>query len=162
MHRANRERGFTILELMMVVMIIGILTSIFVPMAKSYMLRSKISEAILAMGQCKTVITEIVLSAGAFPAADEWGCEANTVSNPTSNAAQYVKTISVSDTGVIKILVTGTGSLLVDNNYITMAPLDNTGNPITEGVNIGTWRCGSPLDGTEVRSDYLPNSCRGS
>jgi len=157
----GRQRGFTLIELMIVVMIIGILTSIFVPMAKNYTIRSKVSEAILIMGQCKTVITEIVLSAGAFPGQDEWGCEVNTVSNPSANASPYVKTVSVTDTGVIKILVTGTGSLFVDENYITMAPLDNAGNAVTEGVNIGRWRCGSPVDGTEVRADFLPTSCRG-
>jgi prepilin-type N-terminal cleavage/methylation domain-containing protein len=157
----RRERGFTIIEVMIVVMIIGILASILIPTVKGYTLRSKVSEAILAFGTCRNTVTDIVLSGGSFPLQDEWGCEANTSSNPSQQPSQYVKSVSVDGNGVIKIWVIGTGSALVDNFDVTMAPLDNAGSPVTEGGAVSRWRCGSPADGTTLNLNYLPSSCRG-
>ena len=159
MSRPYRQTGFTILEIMIVVMIIGILASVMLPNIKGYSIRAKISEAILAFGTCRNTVSDIVLSGGSFPAADEWGCEAGTPA-PGPKVSQFVQQVSVDGNGVIKIWVIGTGSALVENTDITLEPLDNQGNPVSEGSGIFRWRCGAP-PGTTVNPNYLPSSCRG-
>jgi hypothetical protein len=73
-----------------------------------------------------------------------------------------VDSISTDDVGVIKASLRGFGDLRIDFHDVTIAPLDNTGSlPTGGGVALRTWRCGSPVDGTSVPPQYLPNSCRG-
>src|SRR5688500_20190336 len=62
---------------MIVVAIIGILTAVAVPAYQDYAVRTKMSEAILALAGCRTTITEVFLSGATAPAANEWGCEGN-------------------------------------------------------------------------------------
>ena len=153
--RRYRQAGFTIVELMIVVMIIGVLAALVLPGMRSSAIRAKVSEALLALSTCKNQVTELYLSGGDPPGAGNWGCEA-------SNVATYVDTITTDDIGVITASIRGTGDLRVDFHDITLAPLDNTGSlPTGGGSSVRQWRCGRASDGTSVPSQYLPNSCRG-
>jgi type IV pilus assembly protein PilA len=158
MRRVNRQAGFTIVEVMIVCMIIGVLASIVLPGIRSNAIRARLSEAILALATCKNAVTELYQSGGDPPGAGNWGCEA-------SNVSIYVDTVSVDDVGVIKASLRGFNDLRIDFHDITLAPLDNTGNlPAGGGSPIRSWRCGSPLDigtGSPVPSQFLPGSCRG-
>src|SRR5260370_32248231 len=91
----NRQGGFTIVELMIVIMIIGVLAAIVLPTIRSNAVRARMSEAILALSPCKNMVTELYNSGGDPPGAGNWGCEI------TADASQYVYTISTSDAGVI-------------------------------------------------------------
>jgi len=157
MRRTNsKQAGFTIVELMIVMMIIGVLAAIVLPGIRSNAIRARMSEAILALSPCKNVITELYNSGGDPPGAGNWGCEASDVSI-------YVDTVTTDDVGAIKASLRGFNDLRIDFHNLTLAPLDNTGTFPAPGGLVRTWRCGSPTDfgGTDVPPQFLPGSCRG-
>src|SRR5689334_5659855 len=69
------QQGFTLIELMIVVAIIGILAAVALPAYQDYTVRAKMSEVMLAASACRTSITEIYQSGGSAPGANNWGCE---------------------------------------------------------------------------------------
>jgi len=153
----SRHAGFTIVELMIVVMVIGVLAAIVLPNVRANAARARMSEAILALTPCKNAVTELYNSGGDPPGAGNWGCEI------TTDASQYVDSIATSDEGVIKASLRGFNDLRIDFHNLTLAPLDNTGSLPAPGGLVRSWRCGSPTDwtGTDVPAQFLPGSCRG-
>ncbi|HEY6721750.1 MAG TPA: pilin [Burkholderiales bacterium] len=158
MRRINSQAGFTLVELMIIVMIIGVLAALVLPGVRSNAVRAKMSEAILALSTCKNVVTELYQSGGDPPGLGQWGCEA-------SNVSTYVDDIWVTDVGVITASLRGFNDGRINSHELTLAPLDNTGNLVPVGGVITSWRCGSPVDvvgtGQSVPAQYLPGSCRG-
>ncbi len=152
----SRQAGFTIVELMIVIMIIGVLAAIVLPNVKANATRARMSEAILALAPCKNAVTELYNSGGDPPGADQWGCEIS------AEASQYVDSIRTSPEGIIKASLRGFNDLRINTHDLTLAPLDNTGNlPAGGGSTVRGWRCGSGLDGTDVPAQFLPGSCKG-
>ena len=151
------QQGFTLIELMIVVAIIGILAAVALPAYQDYTIRAKMSEVILALSACRTSITEVYQSGGSQPAANSWGCEGGV-------GSKYVAGISSSTDGVVTATIQGIAAA-VDGSLVSLAPLASSGTLATYGVNSGSglfgWRCGSQTDGTSVNSKYLPGSCRG-
>lgn len=92
------QKGFTLIELMIVVAIVGILAAIAIPAYKDYIVRSKVSECAATLGACKTSVTEFyntkVRMPGNFTSA---GC--------STNASQYCNTLTVASSGNISINV---------------------------------------------------------
>ena len=158
MRRTNsRQAGFTIVELMIVVMVIGVLAALVLPGVRANAIRARMSEAILALSPCKNAVAELYNSGGDPPGPGNWGCEASDVS-------AYVDNITTNDFGVIKASLRGFNDGRIDTTDLTLAPLDSTGNvPSGGGINVTSWRCGSPTDwtGTTVPAQFLPSSCRG-
>ena len=158
------QKGFTLIELMIVVAIIGILAAVALPAYQDYTVRAKMSEVILAASACRTSITEVYQTGGTAPAANGWGCE-----SLTGGTSKYVNTISTNLNGLITVLIATGIKADVDGQKVTLAPfigtapanaaIPSTGNMGT-GINI--WRCGSTTDGTSLNQKYLPGSCRGN
>ena len=93
----KRQSGFTIIEIMIVTVIIGILAVVAIRAANGYAVRAKVSEAVLALSTCRTVVAEYMMSADALPtASDSYGCEG-------SGTSKYVDTISTTTSGIIKV-----------------------------------------------------------
>ncbi len=74
----TRQQGFTLIELMIVVAIVGILAAIAIPAYKDYTVRAKVSECAATLGACKTSVTEFYNTKNAFPSLASSGCSAST------------------------------------------------------------------------------------
>jgi type IV pilus assembly protein PilA len=136
------QQGFTLIELMIVVAIIGILAAIALPAYSDYVARSKVTELAVAASACKTSVTEYFSSQGTLPAdITKAGC--------TNSATKYAGALSYDNaTGAITILSAITG---VAGNYV----LEPTAPPV-----VGTpidWKC----TGSTIAAKYLPANCRG-
>jgi type IV pilus assembly protein PilA len=155
----NLQRGFTLIELMIVVAIIGILAAVALPAYQDYAARAKISEALLAASGCKTSITEITLSAMALPDAGQWGCESIA---GAPNVSRYVATVETSAEGAVRVELTGI-STRTDGQGIIIRPWSSTTRTIlTPGDKIGMWDCGPDPTNTIDISAMVPASCRAS
>jgi type IV pilus assembly protein PilA len=149
------QKGFTLIELMIVVAIIGILAAVALPAYQDYTVRAKMSEVILAMSACRTSITEVYQTGGTPPTANGWGCE-------TGVASKYVTGIKTDANGIVTATVTGINTD-VNGRQVTLTPMIGAAVATTAsfGSGLTAWRCGQSADGTNLSAKYLPGSCRG-
>lgn len=148
------QKGFTLIELMIVIAIIGILAAVALPAYQDYTIRAKMSEVILAASACRTTISEVWQSWTTSPGAGNWGCEGHT--------SKYVAGITTTDDGKIIIAAQSLGTPSGD---VTMVPVNAAGTALVAAnmgsVRIHSWRCGASADGTTVQARFLPATCRG-
>ncbi len=160
--RNKMQRGFTLIELMIVVAIIGILAAIAIPAYQDYTIRAKMSEAITALAPPKVAIAEFRLSEGRWPNAtdaNEWGFESDIQS-------KYVNSVTWTDeTG-------GNGQLVVTVNQGNVGYSDGgtefgLAPTLTVSGSAVDWDCHN-TDGynaeitAAVLSKYLPAECRST
>ncbi|GAA4363276.1 pilin [Kangiella marina] len=145
--QTKKQAGFTLIELMIVVAIVGILAAVAIPAYQDYIKRSKVSELAATLAACKTSVAETYASNGSniasIDSADAAGC--------STTGSQYVTPASLTVTaGVISVEAQAIGAG-VDGETLTLAPQFAGG----AGTEMTGWVCAGTID-----SRYKPANCR--
>lgn len=161
MNRSTQARGFTLIELMVVVAIIGILASVAIPSYSDYTIRAQVAEALMLVDEVKPSIRDFYKDRGSFPANNE------IAGVPASEylLGQYVSGIEVID-GAMHVEFGNKAHTRLAGMTLSIRPLYVTESP-TSPI---SWNCGpSSLpngmsaageDLTDVAAQFLPSVCR--
>lgn len=146
--KRSLQKGFTLIELMIVVAIIGILAAVALPAYQDYMIRAKVSEVVLAASSGRTAVAETFSQKGTM----DLSMASMGVQTQDSKYVQSVTYINKSATvGEIEVL-TKTLTELAGASNTTMI-LRGTGDPVAGTVG---WTCGTK----DMPAKYLPSSCK--
>jgi len=155
------QQGFTLIELMIVVAIIGILAAVALPAYQDYTKRAKLSEVVLAASACRTSITEVYQSGSSGPGAGNWGCEAS----QAGGASKYVSKIDTDVNGMVTVTVQGINDANIDGKVVTLTPYFDSTTKMAVATHLSQpvfkWICGDRTT-TTVPEKFLPGSCRGN
>jgi type IV pilus assembly protein PilA len=146
----SMQKGFTLIELMIVVAIIAILAAIAIPAYQNYLIRSQVSEGVTLAGGAETGVTEYYSNYGQWPGTNK---SAGIASTPTSISGKYVSQLQVGTNGIITAKFSST-SPQAANTKINGQTL--VLSPIASGNGDVHWSCTQ----STVDSQYLPSSCR--
>jgi len=161
--KRSTQQGFTLIELMIVVAIIGILAAVALPAYSDYTKKAKVSEVILAASSCRTAITEAAQTGSSLPAANGWGCEQN-VGGTASAASKYVLSVETAANGTVTVTTTtgAWGDTTLDGTKITLTPYTDTAlttNIAALPSTIAAWKC-APAASGGMPMKFLPGSCK--
>jgi type IV pilus assembly protein PilA len=138
----NVQKGFTLIELMIVVAIIGILAAIAIPAYSDYTKRAKVTELVTAGSACKASVSEFFQSQQAYPTTvAEAGC-----SNATT---AKISSLAMGSGGVITVTANSTGAG-VTGTYVLTPTEAGTGTGVLQ------WSCAA----STIEEKYLPANCR--
>ena len=140
------QHGFTLIELMIVVAIIGILAAVAVPMYLDYTVRTQVASGLTLASGAKASVTEYFQDQGAFPSTNNLAG----LSAPTNITSQYVSQIEVTGLGLIQVTFGGPDvNTKINNTILTMTPADAGGSVI--------WACTGDVT---LVAKWLPPACR--
>ena len=141
--KRRAQAGFTLIELMIVVAIIGILAAIAIPAYQDYIARSKVTELVTLADACKASVSEYSQSQNAYPAdIDAAGC--------SSNATKYSSALAVA-AGVITVTAQGINTAVNGQTFVLTPTNTDLSLPLQ-------WNCTA----SSIPKKYLPANCRGS
>ena len=157
------QQGFTLIELMIVVAIIGILAAVALPAYQTYTIKAKVSEGILASSQCRTAVAEVYQtgSVSSLPGANGWGCEQSVA----GQSSKYVSKVETDANGLITVTLNVATDLSdASGTTIRLVPANAAGTALgfgsIGGTQVGTFLCGPGNTGTPIPTKYLPGSCK--
>lgn len=180
--KAKAQQGFTLIELMIVVAIIGILAAIALPAYQDYTVRSRVMEGITMLEPVKLAIgTEVTTLADLNVTAGDWNDDAN--HNGTQPTSKFVDSIQISDTtGVITVdynhaavgIATGADQITLSPSVRTTAGISAMATALSAGLTGPVdWACASETNATATArglpvtapknpmlAKYAPSECR--
>lgn len=145
----RRSRGFTLIELMIVVAIIAILSAVAIPQYRDYIKRTKISEALVLADAAKLAVSEVLQARGSYPTS-------NVDAGYNTGRSTYVQkiTIDAGGKGIVTITMRNIDANQVDGRTITLTPSAGTSSQVFQ------WTCGVPAGATGVPKQFVPANCR--
>jgi type IV pilus assembly protein PilA len=172
------QKGFTLIELMIVVAIIGILAAIAIPAYQDYTIRSQVTEGLNLAGAVKAEVAEFYAQNGAWPTAIAGG--AGTLGHTATEipSGKYVSSVNINTAGTIVITYSNAGGFQANANLngLTLALQPRLSGAAATGNNDVVWVCGqravptathdpavaAPAAAglTTVNNKYLPANCR--
>jgi type IV pilus assembly protein PilA len=158
------QKGFTLIELMIVVAIVGILAAIAIPAYKDFTVRSRVSEVLASMAACKTKLEDFYQSNS-----NQWtnsaGAAVQTLglcnqSVASGNNTKFLTSMTVTAGPRIDATTSAAmGDVSANSLVITMFPADAANALVAPPANINRWICGGA--GTTVVARFRPGSCQG-
>ena len=140
------QKGFTLIELMIVIAIIGILAAIALPAYQDYTKRARMSEALSLAGGAKTAVTEFYSSNNVWPLGNASAGLPTVITDINGNS---VKSLEVKS-GKIEVVVKD--NIETGNKILVLSPSAAAGSV--------TWTCKPATGGTNINAKYLPSECR--
>ena len=145
------EKGFTLIELMIVVAIIGILAAVAIPAYQDYIARSQVSEAVSLLGSGKTPLAEYFADRGTWPAVTD------VMGNTTG---KYTGTITSSGTGTVAGTASTFTLVAVMKTAQVNSAITSQSVMLYTGDSGKNWTCTGGGSGTALSPKYLPGACR--
>ena len=150
------QKGFTLIELMIVIAIIGILAAIAIPAYQNYTIRAQVTEGLTLADGWKTAIAEYYANTG------NWPTIAN-LAGTTNSIGKYEQSITVTTGGVIQIKYGNQANAKINGNQLALLPFTNANNDVL-------WQCGNsaapsgatstaPTGTNDLSPQYLPTAC---
>lgn len=141
----KKQQGFTLIELMIVVAIIGILAAIAIPAYQDYTIRAQVSEGLNLAGGAKAAVTEFTMDTGRFPTLNAGAG----VAAATDINGKYVTQVAVgSGDGIITVTYGNEAHTLLATNTLALSATTNAGSV--------EWDCA----GGGIANRHLPAACR--
>jgi len=138
------QKGFTLIELMIVVAIIGIIAMLAIPAYQTYLIRAQIAEGLNIVGPLKQAVVEFHKDSGVYPANNAEAA----LQTPTNYSGSYVTSISVNGP-TISIMYGNKANAEISGWTVSVIAQDNAGST--------SWVCES---GGIIPNKYLPSACR--